>query len=132
MKSSKLRIGNLLQDRDGKTATVSEITENEFKAYSGMLTKLPLNPIPLTPEWLVKFGFGLSNIHKGWHRITNGVEILFDIDMGCFIEMVGIEINYVHELQNLFFALTGEELEIKKTNVVLVYNAKCKKRFNDF
>ena len=74
-------------------------------------------PIPLTEEWLLKFGFNKDLI--GWDLIgwDKGD---FDLrqygnesgyrDYGLQFSGLGIEIIYVHQLQNLYFALTGEEL----------------------
>ena len=124
MEAKNIRIGNVVHFYGNrKPLIIKEInSENKnawLKGYvvhgNGDKTAIDcLRPIPLTTDWLKDFGFGLSNFHKGWHRTTNGIEILFDIDMGCFIEMVGLDINYVHQLQNLFFALTGTELEVKQ------------------
>ncbi len=87
-------------------------------------------PIPLTEEWLIKFGFekinhkmsmndGSYNCH--WERHFD------DFKTGSCIYFSGgffsnnrfnkrhlyHKNKYVHQLQNLYFALTGEELEIK-------------------
>lgn len=76
-----------------------------------------LSPIPLTEEWLFKFGF-ISNPYedryeKGLLHIecnkTRGV-LEFWIERLPF----SLTIKYVHSLQNLYFALTGEELTIKQ------------------
>jgi hypothetical protein len=73
-------------------------------------------PIPLTEEWLVKFGFeknkdGLFNLFN-----QSEVPILLNPDLnGWTCDGINFSINntqYVHQLQNLYFALTGEELKI--------------------
>lgn len=122
IKPNELRIGNYLQDRDAEVAIVCEISEEDYKAYSGMVTKLPTKPIPLTEDWLVKFGFKMgastqpdeyalqceyfdlcySPSNESW-SIDNGDSVFIDAD-----------IKYVHQLQNLYFALTGKELELIK------------------
>lgn len=62
--------------------------------------------IPLTEEWLIKFGFERWNdVYNFYHKL-NGVEI----ENGNIYVGHGNEIKYVHQLQNLYFALTGEEL----------------------
>ena len=74
-------------------------------------------PIPLTEEWLLKFGFkkdGMyyENEHVQLSKMTakNGYDYYCsDLDFSVFIT----EIKYVHSLQNLYFALTNEELCIK-------------------
>lgn len=83
-----------------------------------------LSPILLTEEWLLKFGAykGINN----WFRITitSDVEICtlninsFSFST-CLFGKDAIEPSFikncyfVHELQNLYFSLTGEELTIK-------------------
>jgi len=72
-----------------------------------------LQPIPLTEEWLLKFGFKIEG--------DNGVECSWIIgkfrlcsDATVFIEdKNNIDVKYVHQLQNLYFVLTGEELTFK-------------------
>jgi hypothetical protein len=78
-------------------------------------------PIPLTEEWLVKFGF--QNDDDDW---------LIDIDdrncihinlkkkrtlLESYDGLLTVKnIEYVHFLQNLYFALTGEELTLKENS----------------
>lgn len=72
-----------------------------------------IEPIPLTPEILEKAGFNNTRF-----RITNGshdITISDDGDGWAFepwISNIFIKIKYVHQLQNLYFSLTGEELSI--------------------
>jgi len=68
-------------------------------------------PIPLTEQWLVKLGF-VKDIYDDW--VCKGVfgpfiNGKFDLDR----KGRTTPIKSVHQLQNLYFALTGEELEIK-------------------
>jgi len=75
------------------------------------------SPIPLTEEWLLKFGF------KNYERLRFSLGGTLIVDLEDFT--VGInecdvfwflsnDIMYVHQLQNLYFALTGEELVFKQ------------------
>jgi hypothetical protein len=88
-----------------------------------------INPIELTEKWLLDFGFKRENrgsvsaqFHIGINPVTH--DWLFDIvwlkDMMDyslkdypFYRNGHFELKYVHQLQNLFFALTGTELELK-------------------
>ena len=78
-------------------------------------------PIPLTEEWLTKFGFlkNYSNSYTSYKLSSRGFTIEYEFRNGenvinaAMLECVGLDIDYVHQLQNLFFALTGEELEGK-------------------
>ena len=79
-------------------------------------------PIPLTEEWLTRFGFELpahswigdkfhlSEYGKGSKHPNGGVWVVAMNNNNAIIS----EIQYVHQLQNLYFALTGEELTIKE------------------
>jgi len=85
-------------------------------------------PIPLTEEWLLKLGFSPEGYKKGYigieHKaggmITDFV-LTYPYKIGDFQKHFIWEhskwkynsIEYVHQLQNLFFALTEQELEIK-------------------
>ena len=66
-------------------------------------------PIPLTEEWLVKFGIIEANeSHVKRIKIeTDFGELMFYIDNRL------PQLKYVHQLQNLYFALTNTELTIK-------------------
>ena len=68
--------------------------------------------IPLNEDWLKRFG--VKNDIDVWE--LTGVFWLQELEDGCFFlgcnsGWTGIEIKYVHQLQNLYFALTGEELK---------------------
>jgi hypothetical protein len=117
MKNTELRIGNYVEVY-GKVETIVDVmcdcvnTLNIEGAHYGLV-----NPIPLTEEWLEKFGFeerrykkqGVlrSYIKKGNSmHMTNSGNIVYGFKSKMLFG--------VHELQNLYFALTGEELKIKK------------------
>jgi hypothetical protein len=76
-----------------------------------------LEPIPLTEEWLERFGF--ENRNRDYFKGSFCVQYadrIFDHNNIFFFGYNGnsIEIKYVHQLQNLYFALTGEELNQNK------------------
>lgn len=114
----ELRIGNLTNE-----GMVVQIEKDCFYVDNpkyGWLknTTNEINPIELTEEWLVKLGFEKT----GRNEYNNDV-ITYNLAYGAFIVVpVGIEngefcmehIKYVHHLQNLYFALTGQELTIKE------------------
>jgi hypothetical protein len=73
-----------------------------------------LKPIPLTEDWLLKFGWKHK---KDFYLEINGFTIMFESTgniLSCFLEGIGIDILYIHQLQNLYFALTNEELIINQ------------------
>jgi len=77
-----------------------------------------LEPIPLTEEWLVKFGFDFYKDNNSWQLDTElGFSIWGRIETGLTIqtdsdEQIGNEMLFIHQLQNLYFALTGTELTL--------------------
>lgn len=72
-------------------------------------------PIPITEEWLIKFGFyksGDNCYRKGKLKYTTNQIEKGKTGYGSYF-MFGMEvinINYIHQLQNLYHSLTGEEL----------------------
>jgi len=75
-----------------------------------------IQPIPLTEEWLLKCGF--ERVENNWKVLDNIVfklswERLAGLVLALENESIFLaHINYLHQLQNLYFALTGEELQI--------------------
>jgi hypothetical protein len=83
-------------------------------------------PIPLTEEWLLKFGFEkemdgslvLNNLAIFLDKRFKENVYLMTIEGGIFGSEVwnklhNLKLKHVHQLQNLYFALTNEELTIK-------------------
>lgn len=111
MKASELRIGNKLQKETGEIFTVLRLDNTDdvlVEEQRGLLTLgYNLFGIPLTEEWLVKFGF------KQWgDKYTFGLKgiNIHHRKRGFVLRKSVPIIKYVHQLQNLYFALTGEEL----------------------
>ena len=116
MKASELRIGNYVNDRFDAEVTVCDITNGGINLNYGYSTISidELKPIPLTEEWLLSFGFE-KNGNNQFILMEGSVDILFNKDLnGWTCDGINFSINmteHVHQLQNLYFALTGEELE---------------------
>lgn len=124
----ELRIGNLLLN-DGCQCEVMHIygggythctlktkQGNEINAYYKLI-----NPIPLTENWLLKFGFEADGVcwnKKGFKIWISSDE---DNDVLNFYHLNDetlTHFNSVHHLQNYYFFMTlmdnkGEELEVK-------------------
>ena len=122
MKATELRIGNYYQyagDNGIIYTQVKEIKHNQFGLlgdFDGTNFEI-CKPIPLTEEWLVKFGFEKTYDDFNWYIKGNYCfSFLKELDLIVFkikIQTVGIcTIKYVHQAQNLYFALTGEELRL--------------------
>lgn len=115
MKSTELRIGNCALHPDGFIIKcyLHEITcqckfENNIGDY------LPFKPIPLTEEILLKCGFRKSK--SGMYLFDKFSFDLSDFEFGVesdyYYLTISENLKYLHQLQNLYFALTGQELEI--------------------
>ena len=140
MKANELRIGNYLQDQNGNILLVIHISTESIQTTVLDRIKYPLpngwqmEPIPLTPEILEKCGFenDYKNSGSKWHKKQyftdckeaaevmiinvnpeNGRVAIYDEESYESPAMTGKSILYLHQLQNLYFALTGEELEVK-------------------
>lgn len=82
-------------------------------------------PIPLTEEWLLKFGFEQRNGITIWMKTIQYHDENYPVTLqftnnGTAMQIARLGIGsacapceYVHQLQNLYFALTGEELCLK-------------------
>ena len=73
-----------------------------------------LTPIELTKQWLLDFGFNESP-NGCWHIGQNPItyDWLFFLvwhDEFAFYRNAHHPIKYVHQLQNLYFAINGQEL----------------------
>ena len=124
MEARELRIGNWVAREnqpegfiiDSWSFSVCEKSPEKYK------------PIPLTEEWLLKLGFTeCSNlIHTTFdvwvidnympHFFILKLKDVFYFNLepkNNYLSSWGNPINYVHQLQNLYFALTGEELTLK-------------------
>lgn len=114
MNAKELRIGNLVRDNDNGGVWDLELwdyKENTFELYE---------PIELTEEWLLRLGF---ERFKGLWTIDNFPPCFtkFTHEIGLYEFFIGrisiTKIKYVHQLQNLYFSLTGQELELKTDNL---------------
>ena len=124
MKTNELRIGNYLNGKQGHVVVTEIRTNNSVKIHdntSSFYVGICLTPIEITKEWLLKLGFEHSNFYNNY-KIKAGQyfnSVRYDdedcewcynndsSDAGCYYVT---SIKYVHELQNLYFALNGEEL----------------------
>ena len=127
MKANELRLGNLV------TATLTNeiyeigiwalrvIEDGNYQNSYDTETKV-YKAIPLTEEWLLKFGFK-KQLDKSFAK--NDFSIFLDkrFKTNLFLQenqedfkwfSYELKVEYIHQLQNLYFALTGEELKIKE------------------
>lgn len=114
IKQSELRIGNYVSEYNKHVV----VTENTFKNWSNLNLQHFFNPIPLTEELISNICLNENKV-MGMYRLqaTDNYCISFSIDNDMIYIGDDIEIKIsdtpMHKLQNLYFALTGEELPIK-------------------
>lgn len=128
LQTKDLRLNNLLEV-DGVIIQVGKIEEKHITWNLSKNDKLRvwnpflsinderIKPIPLTEEWIVKFGFKKIDHHRfkiqpsqyDWFYTYS----IHDNAFRFYVEDTILCLNtifYVHQLQNLYFALNGEDL----------------------
>lgn len=147
MKEQDLRIGNFIEyhsfEGDGGFYEIEQICKDSegFKGYyivfrngsfkvsieeNELIQDRMIQPIPLTEEWLLKFGFEKDGTMSGCYNYEfENIRILksfINKDSDYSVCPIGVspstlsiaKLKHVHQLQNLYHALTGEELTIQK------------------
>jgi hypothetical protein len=115
---NELRIGNYVNSRKGYTKVVGVLCDMiETETHSDILDNF--DPIPITPDILERLGFECK--HNYWTYKDSDYGIIFNNEcvelctmIACIIHSIPhIQIDYVHQLQNLYHSLTGIELTFK-------------------
>jgi len=109
-----LRLGNFVSLHEGHVEF--PLTRIRFeRVISGYYE---VEPIELTAEWMEEFGF--RNDEHWYIRVGQfdyftiscvGDSFYYSVNGGEYL--IGRSIKWVHQLQNLYFAVTGKELERK-------------------
>lgn len=117
IQANELRIGNYFRFRGVARPMVLSHFCRGFRFFE------IVDPIPLTEEILLKCGFDNDNGNEDWSNYDDEDEDKFVLcgnfinDGFVYTAGEGIPfakpIKYLHQLQNLYFALCGKELEIK-------------------
>jgi hypothetical protein len=122
MKAEELRIGNYVYynkiHKDiGKVSQIRKEILFSKEELIGLNYRIDvfyeskdIEPIILTNEWLLKFGFVKDKIDNTFYKDD------FDILLPNFLRYKQAQIykiKHVHELQNLYFAVTNKELITK-------------------
>ena len=120
--ANELRIGNLIYNGIGEPFPVNATTIGNF--VIGELTLGKFKPIPLTEEWMVKFGYKKGRVSDDFYLDVDNFALVFGEDKFELMGDGGYDytgeldlkniVKFVHQLQNLYFALTGSELTIKQ------------------
>lgn len=126
LKASDLRIGNLVYSKE----------TNRFQKITGLTDVNPfidainfdytnyneIEPIIINEEWLLKFGFDKSIENFDYFERVKYFKYELKVGFGHITFRISEyniikgsthpNIKYVHQLQNLYFALTGSELTV--------------------
>jgi hypothetical protein len=125
MTAAELRIGNYLNYLmvDGKYHPQKI---NSGSDIDGLNDFQPI-PIPLTPEILEKCGFEYDSIEWPSAKVWVLKSVPLQDKYICALQQktgpsfwyrpANLKVQYIHQLQNLFYSLTGEELSIDLNNV---------------
>lgn len=122
MEIRELRIGNYICDpnEEIKYHKVEEILKGIDKhliSYGFGLIRAGVDliePIPLTEELIIKCGFERQEYNDYRHPVLIGTLTLYEGVAELHIsDLYSVWANNLHQLQNLFYSLRGEELEVK-------------------
>ena len=133
MKANELRLGNwvnLICDGHRDEPEAFQWLLEDYEYYEDNMFNIL--PIPLTEEWLLKFGFNKKNHQFYCKKIGGNVFVLINYNTtprGCYgavtfetdlkensyVGHIKNSCKHVHQLQNLYFALTNEELTINES-----------------
>ncbi|MCC8188904.1 MAG: hypothetical protein LIP08_15770 [Bacteroides sp.] len=112
LRQQELRIGNILKNKKGRMFVVT--AANIGKIADSVST---YRPVALTDQILRSCGICRSS--KGnkycmdafdgyYFMFTGRIGMMYKVDLGT----IGHPIRYIHQLQNLYYSLTGRELRM--------------------
>ena len=130
MEAKELRIGNYGKEITHSTNRVVRVKKHHFEDI--VRGEIDLFPIPLTEEWHNKFGVKINGFKIFEYTLPRknnlDIKVIFSGDYVMLRQGKGDRNDdilsiwnkdltnrdmFVHEWQNLYFALTNEELTIK-------------------
>lgn len=127
---NELRIGNFIFDDENRVCKISCLFSDKKIKYEGyemddfqveyekndnIYVSLVINPILLTEDWLIRFGVKSFRNNTAF-RLSDTIDLNLSEAgyMACksnsAVSLLYSPIKYVHQLQNLYFVLIGEEL----------------------
>ena len=112
MEANELRLGNLVEYLGDFKEVLGVDEETVFLKNTISIDYIDLDeiyPILLTKGWLLNFGFN-NNIFDFCFEI---IDFYITENESKFMFQSYLEIKHVHQLQNLYFALTNNELIFK-------------------
>lgn len=119
IQAKELRIGNWMKHSGGQFVQVTDIQFNPTHDGINSQSSVHFDPIPLTPQLLEKTGFAHRlGDYPGWYiGVDNGWWMRIWYGPAGFKysinDVKSIDVNHLHQLQNLYFALTGKEIVVQ-------------------
>lgn len=124
MNVSELRIGNYIEI-DGRIKMISSIhSDNTIRLQESAdapchvcysLNKPTIKPIRITEEIVLKCGFEKYEFDHKENQYIHKDRLIVLRD-GKFVDYgSSVTLEHIHQLQNLFHSLTGEEITLKTT-----------------
>ena len=109
----ELRLGNKVM-HDNRLFEVSILSDeypflNTAEFGVGVVDYNNIYPIPLTEDWLIRFGF----IQISALEFRNKKRLIMKRGNDYYDYGTDVHIEYVHQLQNFYYALTQTELTTK-------------------
>jgi hypothetical protein len=127
MEAKNYRVGNIVE-QPNRIGKISEVWQEavRLEGYNNGYDYEHTKPILLTKKWLDNFCFDDSEYKEGYTGVEYRTNLIMDFVLtkpnfigewqNYYTYDLGqhrfVALHYVHELQNLFFALTGTELEL--------------------
>ena len=123
MKASELRIGNYVsiisKEPEYLKIEGTKIYDDQsdedcvrLESFDYWTDVEDIEPIPLTEDWLLKFGFEYDQLCWNLDSKISWGNGVFKFSQEQRGSTIFLHCQYVHQLQNLFFYLTWEELPI--------------------
>lgn len=114
LKSNELRIGNYYGEFGVAEIATAEFILRLYQIEQKGKIAINVSAIPLTKELLLKFGFKHNTEDIFIHENFNAAHFKFKIkkysNNDCLVLNCKTTVRYVHELQNIYFAIMRNEL----------------------
>ena len=104
----ELRLGNKIVIKGQNENWIDVTVDLSYLCFINEFTD-DCKGIPLTEEILLKLGYKLVNTTRHY-KSFEGSPYLYLLNSGAVKMSTGIEMYYLHQLQNRVFSLTGQEI----------------------
>lgn len=111
VKPTEIRLGNFFKDVTIRTIGLTSVTGDDNNMQIGYDE---LIPIALTPQILSNSGFTAidSQTYRKEYLFVYFQNGYFNVRVKRPNGIIPAEYRYVHQFQNLYFAITGQEIEV--------------------